>query len=260
VTFDMQPVQIAFNADQTRAAITLFDPKGNIVTEDMVGALRAALEAIATNPHLKLITLEGHGRDFSFGASIPEHAPEHIGRVLPAMHALILDLLDAPAATAAIVRGRCLGGGFELALACDFIFAAGDAQIGLPEVRLGVFPPAAAALLPRRVGAARAAGAIITGASRPAGEWHEAGLIEFVSAPDSLTGDVDAWFARCLAPLSASGIRHAAAAARHTLLGEVRTALPALEAQYLEEVMNTTDAIEGVEAFLARRPPRWSDR
>jgi cyclohexa-1,5-dienecarbonyl-CoA hydratase len=256
----VNPLAVAFDEHRTRAAFTLQDPKGNIVTAAMVAALRAALESVAQNPHLKLITIEGAGGDFSFGASIPEHTPERIREVLPEMHALVLDLLEAPAVTAAIVRGRCLGGGFELALACDFVFAAEDAELGLPEIALGVFPPAGAALLPRRVGAARAASAVLTGTSRRAGEWQEAGLIEFVSAVDSLQGDVDAWFARHLAPRSAAALRHAAAAARLPLLAEIRTVLPRLEALYLEELMHTSDAVEGVRAFLEKRAPRWSDR
>lgn len=256
----MAPVSVAFNEDRTRAAFTLHDPRGNIITAEMVAALAGALESVGQNPHLKLITLEGAGADFSFGASIPEHAPEAIGRVLPAMHQLIVELLQAPAATGAIVRGRCLGGGFELALACDFIFAAEDAQLGLPEVALGVFPPAGAALLHRRVGGARASSAILTGESRAAGVWRDAGLIEFVSAAESLEGDVDAWFARSLAPKSAAAIRHAAAAARLAMLHEVRVTLPALERLYLDELMHTTDAVEGIQAFLDKRAPRWSDR
>lgn len=253
-------VGVAFNHDQTRAAFTLRGPKGNIITAAMVHALRAALEAVSQNPHLKLITLEGSGADFSFGASIPEHAPDRIAEVLPAMHRLILDLLEAPAATAAIARGRCLGGGFELALACDFIFASDDAHLGLPEIDLGVFPPAGAALLPLRVGVARATSAILTGATRTAAEWYDAGLVEFVSSGGSLQGDVDAWFARCLAPKSAAAIRHAAAAARHRLLLGARETLPALESLYLHDLMNTSDAVEGIRAFLEKRPPRWSDR
>ena len=253
-------VGVAFNRDQTRAAFTLRDPKGNIITAAMVDALRAALETVSQNPHLKLITMEGAGADFSFGASIPEHAPDRIAQVLPAMHRLIMELLEAPAATAAIVRGRCLGGGFELALACDFIFASEDAHLGLPEIDLGVFPPAGAALLPLRVGASRATRAILTGASRTAAEWYDAGLVEFVSSGDSLHGDVDAWCARCLAPKSAAAIRYAAAAARHGLLLRVRETLPALESLYLNDLMNTSDAVEGIAAFLEKRPPRWSDR
>jgi cyclohexa-1,5-dienecarbonyl-CoA hydratase len=248
-------LSVAFNNDHTRASFTI----GHIVTAEIVSALRSALEGIAQNHHLKLITIEGAGRDFSFGASIPEHAPDQIGGVLPDMHRLILELLDAPAATAAIVRGRCLGGGFELALACDFIFASDDARFGLPEVSLGVFPPAGAALLPLRVGAARATSAVVTGAIRSAGEWRDAGLIEFVSAPDRLSGDVDAWFERCLAPKSAAAIRYAAAAARATLLAGVRETLPRLEQLYLMGLMTTADAVEGIAAFMEKRPPRWID-
>lgn len=254
------PLSVRFNDDRSRAAFTLHDPKGNIITAAMVDALRSALESLASNPHLKLITLQGAGPDFSFGASIPEHTPDRIARVLPEMHRLVIDLLEAPAATAAIVRGRCLGGGFELALACDFIFASDDAQLGLPEIMLGVFPPAGAALLPRRVGAARAASAILSGSPLTAHAWQATGLIEFLSAGGSLEGDVDAWFARCLAPRSAAAIRHAAAAARLGLLDEVRRTLPALERLYLEELMRTDDAVEGIQAFLEKRPPHWSDR
>lgn len=249
-----------FNRNQTRAAFRLSHPTGNILTMEIVGALRSALESAAQNPHLKLLTIEGEGPDFSYGASIPEHAPDRIGRVLPEMHALIGDLLEFPAATGAVVRGRCLGGGFELALACDFIFAAEDAVFGLPEVTLGVFPPAAAVLLPVRAGAARATRAILTGEAGPAASWADAGLVTLVAPSPDLEGAVAAWFDRHLAPKSAAALRHAAAAARTSLVAAVRSALPDLERLYLDELMRTHDAVEGIEAFMEKRPPRWHDR
>jgi cyclohexa-1,5-dienecarbonyl-CoA hydratase len=207
----------------------------------------------------KLIALEGRGPDFSFGASIPEHAPGEIERVLPDMHKLVFDLLDAPAPTAAIVRGQCLGGGFELALACDFIFAAEDAVLGLPEVKLGVFPPAGAALLPARVGAARAARAVLTGETRPAAEWHAAGLVALVAPAARLANEIERWFNTHLKPRSAAALRHAALAARFALREQVARTLPALEQLYLSRLMRTADAAEGVAAFMEKRAPRWRD-
>jgi len=254
------PVGIAFNRDQTRAAFTLFHEKGNIITAAMVEALRSGLEVVAENPALKLITIEGSGRDFSFGASIPEHAPDRIGAVLPAMHQLVFEMLEAPAITAAIVRGRCLGGGFELALACDFIFASSDAVFGLPEVTLGVFPPAACALLPLRAGAARATRAIVTGENQTAGDWHDAGLVELVAQPEQLLPAIDEWYQRHLATKSAAALRYAAAAARMSLEAAVRRTLPGLEHLYLDDLMRTHDAVEGIEAFLNKRPPQWKNR
>jgi cyclohexa-1,5-dienecarbonyl-CoA hydratase len=255
----MSLVSLRFNPDQSRAAFTMRHPKGNIMTADMIDALRTGLDSIAHNAHLKLITFEGEGEDFSFGASVPEHAPGQIQHVLPAMHQLIEDLLDAPALTAAIVRGRCLGGGFELALACDVIFAADSAELGLPEVSLGVFPPAAAALLPMRVGVTRATRAIITGESRSAVEWRDAGLVELLAPPADLEAEVERWFAQHLVPKSAAAIRHAAAAARLGLLAHVHATLPKLERLYLDDLMRTADAVEGVTAFIEKRPPKWKD-
>jgi cyclohexa-1,5-dienecarbonyl-CoA hydratase len=253
------PVDVTLTDDPARAAITLFHEKGNIITGEMVAALRRALLQLREVPSLKLLTIEGAGTDFSFGASIPEHTPDRIAQVLPEMHRLIEDLLDAPVVTAAVVRGRCLGGGFEIALACDFIFAAEDATFGLPEIALGVFPPAASALLPLRIGSARATVAILTGESESASVWRETGLLTIVVPSDQLASDVDRWFAAHLASKSAAALRHAAAAARMELAMRVRQTLPLLERLYLADLMRTRDAAEGVAAFMAKRPPVWTD-
>jgi cyclohexa-1,5-dienecarbonyl-CoA hydratase len=254
------PVQLALNREQTRAALRLFHPKGNIVTAEMIRALGRAIETIAESPHLKLVTIEGAGADFSFGASIPEHAPGEIDRVLPEAHALIYALLDLPVVTAALVRGRCLGGGFEIALACDFIFAEQSAVFGLPEVALGVFPPAASALLPPRVGTARATSAIVSGKSIPAAEWQSAGLLESVVADGSINEAIDRWFEMHLQGKSSAALRHATAAARLSLRKHVAEVLPALEQLYLSGLMQTHDAAEGIAAFLEKRVPKWTDR
>ncbi|HYT69695.1 MAG TPA: enoyl-CoA hydratase/isomerase family protein [Vicinamibacterales bacterium] len=260
MTDQASPVQLALNRDRTRAAFRLFHPKGNIVTAEMIRALTQALDPLAHEAHLKLVTIEGAGGDFSFGASVPEHAPGEIDRILPEAHALIHALLDFPAVTAAIVRGHCLGGGFELALACDFIFAEESALFGLPEIALGVFPPAASALLPMRVGAARATRAILTGQSLPASGWLPAGLIEAVVPDGTIAAVVDRWFDDHLKSRSAAALRHATAAARLSLSQHVRSVLPNLEKLYLADLMATSDAAEGIAAFLEKRPAKWTDR
>jgi cyclohexa-1,5-dienecarbonyl-CoA hydratase len=230
-------------------------PTGNLLTRSLVSALREALTA-APSSALKMIVLEGAGQDFSFGASIPEHAPGEIEYALPEFHRLVLDLLDVPAVTAAAVRGRCLGGGFELALACDFVFAAPDATFGLPEIGLGVFPPAASMLLPARVGQARATAAVLRGDPLTADEWQRAGLIEEVA--EDVEQTIDDWFSRHLATRSPAALRFAAQAVRYSLRERVHASLGALEQLYLGELMATHDAAEGIAAFLQKRTPEWS--
>ncbi|HXH06361.1 MAG TPA: enoyl-CoA hydratase/isomerase family protein, partial [Vicinamibacterales bacterium] len=116
--------------------LEFFHPKGNLLSLEVIAALRSALSDLAGRRHLKLVVLAGRGGDFSFGASVEEHGPDLIAPSLEAMRALLMDVLDVPAVTAAVVQGRCLGGGFELALACDLVFAAETASFGLPEIRL----------------------------------------------------------------------------------------------------------------------------
>jgi len=253
-------LRVSRSPDGARASITLHAGQGNIITADLIAAIAAALDELARVRPLRLLTVDAAGPDFSFGASIPEHAPGRIDRVLPLAHALIEQLLVFPSPTAAVVRGRCLGGGFELALACDFIFAEESATFGLPEIALGVFPPAAAALLPARVGSARATDAILTGVTRTAEEWRQAGLITAVSRAGELTADVDRWCATHLDGRSAEALRHAASAARMRLRQDVGTLLPQLERLYLDTLMRTEDAREGIAAFLEKRRPIWNHR
>src|SRR5262245_1260235 len=254
------PATVACGRAITRAARVIAQPPGNLITADVVAQLRAALDDLAEARHLRLVTIAGDGADFSFGASVPEHRAGEIERVLPDAHALILDLLTLPVPTAAVVRGRCLGGGFELALACDFIFAADTATFGLPEIALGVFPPAASVLLPHRIGAARATSAILTGLPRSASDWHADGLIERVVADAELTSAVDDWFAASFAHHSAETLRHAVRAVRASIVDRVRRELPQVERLYLEDLMQSHDATEGIQAFLEKRLPRWNDQ
>ena len=198
-------VQTLREADGAWLRLQLDAPPGHILSLAMVRELTAALADAQADPRLQWVTVEGSGGEFCYGASIQEHLPGPIREVLPEMHRLMRTLLDLPHPTAAIVEGRCLGGGFELALCCDDIMAADSAIFGLPEIRLAAFPPVAAALLPIRVGASRATRAVITGDTQSADYWHNAGLVSLVAASSTPIDAARDWFERQLAPHSAGG-------------------------------------------------------
>jgi cyclohexa-1,5-dienecarbonyl-CoA hydratase len=240
--------------------VSLSSPPGNLLSHALVATLRQTLASARTRTDLKWLTIEGSGKDFSFGASIPEHLPDAMPRILPDSHRLLKELLAFPSPTAALVHGRCLGGGFELALACDDIIATPDASLGFPEIRLGAFPPAGAALLPLRVGASRAARAVVTGEPRPAQYWHEAGLLSLAAPHVSLLGAAGDWFDKHLAPRSAVALSHAAEASRTTLRAVAEPAMDTAERQYLDRLLKTADAAEGIQAWIEKRQPAWRNQ
>lgn len=232
---------------------------GNVLSLEMVRALAVAVDEARSIRGLKWLTIEGADGEFSFGARIQEHVPESMRVVLPATHQLFRALLDFPAPTAALVDGRCLGGGFELALSCDDIIASAEAVFGLPEVRLAAFPPAGAALLPLRVGASRATRAIVTGDVQSAGYWHDAGLVSVVASQATLAEAAGNWFDRHFARRSAVALRYAVRASRLTLKAAAEPALVEAERIYLDELLATHDASEGVQAWIDKREPSWED-
>jgi len=237
--------------------LILNQPKANILSIALMRDLRRALSTVQHLPEVRLVTIEGAGDHFSYGASVEEHRAALIADALAELHGLVRDLLACPAPTAAVVRGRCLGGGFEIALACDLMFAASTAVLGVPEIALGVFPPAAATLLPPRIGTSRAAAAVLTGRTSQVDAWVTAGLVDLVAPAEELQVAVDRWFDANLGSRSAAALRYAARASRLWLSQQVEATLPQLERLYLDTLMHTRDAAEGIDAFIEKREPRW---
>jgi len=165
-----------------------------------VADLEILAEAIARTGSARVAVLTGLPRAFSAGVSVAEHEPEPgaIERMLSAMRAVLTALLETPAVTVASVSGACLGGGAEIAAACDLVVAAADARIGFPEIRLACFPPGGAALLPERIGEARAADWILTGRVFSGREAAEAGLVARAVEPGKLERETDRLVAELL--------------------------------------------------------------
>jgi cyclohexa-1,5-dienecarbonyl-CoA hydratase len=245
-------------ADGALLRLRLARPRANIVDAQMIAALDGALLAHRTSNKLRGVLLDAEGPNFSFGASVEEHLPAQCAQMLASLHALIVAMIEFPAPILVAVRGQCLGGGLEVALAGSLIFAAPDAQFGQPEMKLGVFAPAASVLLPYRVNQPMAEDLLFSGRSIGAEEARAAGLVHTVFA-DPETAAL-AYFNEHLAGKSASSLACALAAARAPMIRDVRQRLAEVERLYLDRLMATRDANEGLTAFLAKRRPQWEHR
>ena len=253
----MSSLNLSFENDGQVARVALATPKANIVDQAMMVALAAAFGELRNRPQLKVMILTAEGPHFSFGASVQEHLPEQVRAMLPRFSRLLAQLLELPAVTLAAVRGQCLGGGFELALACDLIVAEDGAQFACPEIKLAVFPPAAAILLPARIGASRAAELVLTGAAWSAAQAAAAGLIVQTAPQGQLEATVETWIRDHFMARSPVALRYGVRAARLPLRRAMREDLPQLERIYLDELMAEPDAVEGLRAFIEKREPNW---
>jgi cyclohexa-1,5-dienecarbonyl-CoA hydratase len=237
--------------------VVLATPKANILDSEKTEALSAIFERAAGDPGLKAVVVEGEGPHFSFGASVQEHLPEQCGAMLRGFHGLFRRILASSVPTLAAVRGQCLGGGLELAAFCDRLFASPEAQLGQPEIVLGVFAPVASALLSERMGRGAAADLLLSGRSIPAEEAFRRGLVDEIA--ENPGEAALAYARRHLVPRSASSLRWAVRAARRGFEERFTSTLAEVEKIYLENLMSTSDAVEGLRAFLEKRPPKWSD-
>jgi cyclohexa-1,5-dienecarbonyl-CoA hydratase len=249
------PLKVWIDRNGALLRLRLARPKANIVDAAMIEALRSALEAHRDVKSLRGVLIDAEGPHFSFGASVEEHLPDACATMLSSFHALVIEILEFPVPVLVAVRGQCLGGGLELALAGSMIFAGPEAQLGQPELKLGVFAPAASCLLPYRVSQGVADDLLFSGRSISGEEARAMGLVEALAADPEATAL--AYFDAHLSSKSAAALRLAVAAARGPLVAAVRRRLDELETLYLETLMKTRDANEGLVAFLARREPQW---
>lgn len=236
--------------------VTFGRAKGNILDREMMSALREVFQEARRASTLRAICIEGAGRHFSFGASVPEHLPDQVAAMLSEIRNLVFDLLDAHVVSMAAVRGQCLGGGLELASVCHRVFAGHDAMLGQPEIALGAFAPIASIVLPERIGRAHGEDLCLTGRSVTAAEARTMGLVDELTLDDPADAAI-AWARDHFSSRSASSLRLAVRAVREGFSDRLRAQLPKLEALYLDELMATHDAVEGLRAFIDKRPPAW---
>jgi cyclohexa-1,5-dienecarbonyl-CoA hydratase len=252
------PVKVWFDRNGALLRLRLARAKANIIDGAMTEALDGALAAHLGARDLKAVLLDHEGPHFSFGASVEEHLPAECAGMLKRLHGLIGRMLDSPLPILVAARGQCLGGGLELAAAGHLIFAAPDARLGQPEIKLAVFAPAASCLLPERVGQARAVDMLLSGRGLGAEEAAAIGLVAAI-AEDPEDAALR-YFDAHLAPHSASALRFATRAATRGYAERVRAKLAEVEAMYLEGLMRTRDAVAGLEAFIEKRPAKWENR
>lgn len=245
-------------ADGSIVHLALHFGSGNILDIGAIHELRGVIAEIASERRLKAILIDHTGKHFSFGASVEDHLPEKVDKMLPEFHALVREVLALDLPILAAVRGQCLGGGLELALLADRIAAAPGARFGQPEIKLAVFAPVASLLLPQRVRTSVATDLLLSGRSVEASEAAELGLVAEI-AHDPYAA-ARRWAEEHLVPKSAAALRYATRAARLHWSARFLADLERVERLYLDELMETEDAAEGIKAFLERRPPQWKDR
>ncbi|MBI4602848.1 MAG: enoyl-CoA hydratase/isomerase family protein [Planctomycetes bacterium] len=236
--------------------VVLNKPPLNVLDIPTMRELRAAIDGLARRGDVKVVVVDHEGKAFSAGVDIKDHTPDKVEEMLEVFHGIFraLEALEPP--TVAVVRGAALGGGCELATFCDLVVASEDAKLGQPEVKVGVFPPVAAVVLPRLLGRSRALEMILTGDPVDAMEADRIGLVSKVFPAEGFREKADAWIGR-LASLSAPVLRLAKRAVVRGASGGFGEALAAVERIYLDELMRTEDAREGLDAFLEKRRPQW---
>lgn len=256
----MQKIKIEFTHDGAVARVILDDGKGNVLDAIMMNDLLEAFAAFKENKDIKLITFEGAGKHFSFGASVEEHTKEKCGDMLKYFHKLFYNIVEMSIPTMAKVSGQCLGGGMELALACNFIFADMSAFMGQPEIMLGVYAPPASLLLPMKIGSARAEELLLTGDSIGADRAKELGLVNKVfDNKEAMNFALDEWISKKICRKSASSLKYAVRVSRMNFNETIMNKLPELEKIYVNELMNTDDANEGIKSFIKKRKPVWKN-
>jgi cyclohexa-1,5-dienecarbonyl-CoA hydratase len=251
--------RIAYNLRPPVARLALNHAPLNVIDLPMMEELTQALAEIEARSDVSIIILSGEGGGFSAGVDVAAHTPDKIETMLLKFHAVIRALVASKKVTIAAVRGHCLGGGAEVAMVCDVVCTTASAQWGFPEIKLGCYPPVACTALAALVGQKGASELILTGRMISGAEAAEMGLANRAVPDEELDSTVDrtAHELLRLSPVALAVTKKAIYAwdAVHFDKGLARA-----EKIYLEELMKTADAQEGIRAFIEKRAPKWTGK
>jgi cyclohexa-1,5-dienecarbonyl-CoA hydratase len=241
------------------ARVTLHNHPLNVIDLAMTRELQRILGEVELLPDVSVVVLEGAGSVFSAGVIIRAHLPEQIREMLSSFHAVIRAIIASRKITIAAVRGTCLGGGAELAIVCDMVYTTRDATWGFPEIKLACYPPVAAVALAALVGQKRASELIFTGRQFSGDEAVAIGVANRSARDEDLESVIESVLAQ-LGQLSPTALLHAKKAMYAWDAIHFDKGLARAEKIYLDELVSTADAREGIIAFLDKRPPKWTHK
>jgi cyclohexa-1,5-dienecarbonyl-CoA hydratase len=247
-------IEAAFDGEV--AYVTFNHPPVNVIDFETIAETRAFREGLRGEQRFCALVFQGSGRAFSAGVDVASHLPDTVQLMIREFHSLFETIDDLAVATVALVRGVCLGGACELAGYMDVVIATENARFGLPEIKLGVFPPVAAALFPQRFRYQGAMQMLLTGEMIEPPAAVRVGLVSHV-VPETEAVTVLEELVRGFRQKSASSLRAVKRAALRAR-GSFRELVGPAEQIYLAELMATADAVEGLQAFVEKREPRWS--
>ncbi len=239
------------------ATLTINRPPFNVLDIPTMNEVNGALDKCLEDKSVKLLVITGVGeKAFSAGVEVADHTPDKVDQMIDVFHGIFRRLQKMPMPTVAAVNGAALGGGMELAIGCDMIVAVAGARFGQPEIKLAVFPPVAAVLLPRLVAPARAMEILLGGENFTAEDGKAMGLVNRVFPRETFGADVQAFLTPFLR-LSRIALLSTRKAIREAANKPFNSALDRVEDIYLKELMLTDDAKEGLAAFLEKRNAVW---
>ncbi len=240
------------------ATLTLCREPLNVLNIAMMREINQALDTLQ-GQDLKCLLIKAEGKAFSAGVDVGEHLGDKVHEMIEVFHGIFRRLDALGLVTLASVQGAALGGGCELVAACDLVVASEKAKLGQPEIQVGVFPPVAALIFPRQLGYKKALELILTGEVIDARQAQAIGLVNQVVPPEELQSATQALVDK-LKALSGLVLRLTKQAVREGLMDDTAAGLAKIESIYLDQLMNTHDAEEGLKAFLEKRKPVWQEK
>jgi cyclohexa-1,5-dienecarbonyl-CoA hydratase len=251
--------RVVFETQGQLARITLNHPPLNVIDFQMMDELQSALRQLEQQREVSVVIISGGEHGFSAGVDVAVHTPDKIQTMFQKFHGLIGALVKFPKITIAEVHGVCLGGGAELAMVCDMAYTTERAKWGFPEITLGCYPPVACTALAALTGQKRAAELVFTGRTFSGEEASQWGLANEAHTEGELKPAIDSTV-EYLLKLSPAALAVAKKAFYAWDSIHLDKGLARAEKIYLEELMQTDDAKEGITAWMEKRKPVWKGK